>query len=100
MSKNSTLNAAELKRQLDYARSLKNEDIDTSDPDAHEIRQEQIASARPFHEIFRARKKSITLRIDADVLDFYQRKGDGYQTRMNEALRAQMNAELQHRTSR
>ena len=100
MSKKNTFDSAELKRQLDYARSLKDEDIDTSDPDAPVLSEEKWARARPFHEMFRARKKSITLRIDADVLDFYQRQGEGYQTRMNEALRAQMNAELQGRTAR
>lgn len=93
MSKKSTLGDAEIKRQLDYARSLKNEDIDTSDPDAHEIRPDQLASGRSFHEVFRPLKTSISLRVDNDVLDYYRQKGEGYQTRMNAALRAQMNAE-------
>lgn len=98
MSKKDTFDAAELKQQLDHARALKDEDIDTSDPDAPVLSEEKWARARPFHEMFRTRKKYITLHIDADVLDFYQRQGDGYQTRMNEALRAQMNAELRQHT--
>ena len=46
-------------------------------------------------EFFRPVKKHITIRLDADVLAYYQRAGEGYQTRINEALRTQMNAELQ-----
>ena len=95
MKKEFTIDAAEIKRQLDYARSLKDEDINTSAPDAHVMSEEKWARARPFHEVLRERKKAITLRVDADVLDFFQRKGEDYQTRMNEALRAQMNAEQQ-----
>lgn len=33
-------------------------------------------------------KKSISLRIDADVLEWFKRKGPGYQTKMNAVLRA------------
>ncbi len=33
-------------------------------------------------------KASISLRVDADVLEWFKRKGPGYQTRMNAVLRA------------
>jgi uncharacterized protein (DUF4415 family) len=33
-------------------------------------------------------KTSVSLRIDADVLDWYKSMGPGYQTRMNSVLRA------------
>jgi len=36
------------------------------------------------------RKKQITLRIDNDVLDFFKSQGQGYQTRINQLLRAYM----------
>lgn len=39
---------------------------------------------------YRPRKVSRTLRIDADVVDFFERQGPGYQTRMNAALRRAM----------
>ena len=42
---------------------------------------------------FRPIKKPITLRIDADVLAWFQKKGRGYQTRINEALRKVMMGE-------
>lgn len=35
-------------------------------------------------------KKPITLRIDADILAWFQRGGRGYQTRINRALRSTM----------
>ena len=34
------------------------------------------------------RKASISLRIDADVLDWFKAQGAGYQTRINAVLRA------------
>ena len=35
-------------------------------------------------------KKPVTLRLDADVLVWFQRAGRGYQTRINRALRQVM----------
>lgn len=35
-------------------------------------------------------KKSVSLRIDKDVLDWYKHHGPGYQTRMNAVLRLYM----------
>jgi uncharacterized protein (DUF4415 family) len=33
-------------------------------------------------------KTSVSLRVDADVLEWFKRQGPGYQTRMNAVLRA------------
>jgi uncharacterized protein (DUF4415 family) len=38
-------------------------------------------------------KKPVTLRLDADVLAWFQRGGRGYQTRINQALRKVMSQE-------
>ena len=38
-------------------------------------------------------KKPVTLRLDADVLVWFQRAGRGYQTRINQALRKVMTGE-------
>jgi uncharacterized protein (DUF4415 family) len=38
-------------------------------------------------------KKPVTLRLDADVLAWFQRGGRGYQTRINQALRKMMSQE-------
>ena len=40
-----------------------------------------------FHRMYKARKKAVTLRLDADVLVWFKREGRGYQTRINRALR-------------
>lgn len=41
-----------------------------------------------------ASKASISLRVDADVLDWYKAQGPGYQTRINAVLRAYRDASL------
>lgn len=37
-------------------------------------------------------KQQLTLRIDSDVVDWYKRQGQGYQTKINALLRAYMKA--------
>jgi len=37
-------------------------------------------------------KKQLTVRFDADVVDWFKSKGKGYQTRMNAVLRSYMQA--------
>jgi uncharacterized protein (DUF4415 family) len=57
-----------------------------SDPDAA-----PIASAEWFHRanlLSPRRKAPISLRLDADVLKWFQAHGRGYQTRINAVLRA------------
>jgi uncharacterized protein (DUF4415 family) len=39
-------------------------------------------------------KASVSLRIDADVLEWFKEQGPGYQTRMNAVLRAFKDASL------
>jgi uncharacterized protein (DUF4415 family) len=43
-----------------------------------------------FQRMYKARKKAVTLRLDADVLVWFKREGSGYQTRINRALRGVM----------
>ena len=38
------------------------------------------------------RKKSVSLRLDPDVLDWFKHEGRGYQTRINAILRAYVEA--------
>jgi len=45
---------------------------------------------------YKPTKTSKTLRIDSDVLEWFKRKGKGYQTKINAALRDAMIRELQH----
>lgn len=68
---------------------MKDEDIDLSE--IPEITPEMFARAvlrRNFKPI--PRKKQLTLRIDSDVVEWYQKQGPGYQTRINSLLRAYM----------
>ncbi len=51
---------------------------------AREISRQELPSA--------ARKEAISLRLDADVLDWFKARGPGYQTRINAVLRAYKDA--------
>ena len=66
---------------------MSDEDINLSD--IPELTNEQLARAvRNPH--FKPVKKSTTVRIDIDVLEWLQENGEGYQTRMNNILRLAM----------
>ena len=45
-------------------------------------------------------KRHVSLRIDADVLDWFKRHGRGYQTRINAVLRAYMKGQRQKSPAR
>ena len=47
--------------------------------------------------MYRPVKKPVTLRLDADLLAWFQQDGRGYQTRINQALRQVMIAERNKR---
>jgi len=61
-----------------------------------------VPATGEFTEIVRAiarqrlpeapRKAAISLRLDAEVLDWFKARGPGYQTRINAVLRAYMEA--------
>jgi uncharacterized protein (DUF4415 family) len=72
-----------------YLDSLKDEEIDFSD--IPEVSEEMFARGivrRGLKPV--VRKKQLTLRVDSDVVEWYQRQGPGYQTRINSLLRAYM----------
>jgi len=46
--------------------------------------------SRRLTELYRPRKKPVTLRLDADVLAWFKKGGPRYQTRINGALRRMM----------
>jgi len=62
-------------------------EIDTSD--IPEMTDEQWKYARRGH-FCRPRKRQITARVDADVLDWLKSQGKGYQSRINAILRREM----------
>jgi uncharacterized protein (DUF4415 family) len=46
-------------------------------------------------KFYRPIKQQLTLRIDADVIDWFKQQGRGYQSRINTALRAAMPKQAQ-----
>ncbi len=79
--------SAEQKARLDAVASMPDEQIDYSDapglPDAVWMK-----AAEQLPHI----KKQITLRIDAEVLEFFKHTGARYQSRMNAVLRSYVEA--------
>jgi uncharacterized protein (DUF4415 family) len=81
------------KPRTDWVRvdALKDEQIDLSD--IPEITPEMFARAvvrRGLKPV--PRKAQITLRVDSDVLEWFKKRGPGYQTKVNALLRAYMEA--------
>jgi len=76
----------EQKARLTALAALPDDQIDYSDaphrPDAVWVKAVDMPAA----------KRQITLRLDADVLDFFKHTGSRYQTRINAVLRAYVQA--------
>jgi len=65
-----------------------------NDPDSAPLPPEKWATAMRRDEFFRPIKKQISVRIDADVLDWLRSKGEGHLTRINDILRERMARDL------
>jgi len=68
--------------ELDALAAMPDSEIDTSDAPPVPDWSGAIRGA-----FFRPIKKPVAIRLDADVLDWFKRRGKGYQTRINDALR-------------
>ena len=89
---------AEVQGQTDWARvdAVSDEDIDLSE--IPEATPEMFARAIVREGLKHVEaKKQITLRIDADVLAWFRAQGAGYQSRINQLLRAYMEAHTSRR---
>ena len=73
------------KAELEALAALPDADIDTSD-----IPPQTDWTAAVRGAFFRAIEKPVSLRVDADILDWFQGQGAGYQTRINAVLREYM----------
>jgi uncharacterized protein (DUF4415 family)/uncharacterized DUF497 family protein len=71
--------------------AMPDEQIDTSD--IPELTDEQFKNA-DRGRFYRPIKRQITARVDADVLEWLQSQGKGYQSRINAILRREMLASL------
>ncbi len=71
--------------------ALRDQDIDLSEHP--QLTSEQFARAVAREGMTPVtRKRQVTLRVDADVLDWFKNLGKGYQSRINALLRAYMDA--------
>lgn len=93
--------------------SMTDEEVCTnalSDPDAQPLTDQKLAGFVRIADIpgnsllermqnfkKRAAKKSLTVRYDDDLVEYYRAKGKGYQQAMNDALRVCMEAEKEAR---
>lgn len=71
--------------------ALPGDKIDLSDPDAPET-LDWTGAVRG--RVYKPVERLASLRIDADVLAFFEAQGPGYQTRINNVLRESMLKEL------
>ena len=72
------------KTDWERLKKMGDKDIDTSD--SPELDEAFFQSA----ELHVPPKKPVTIRLDADVLDWFKGQGQGYQTRINKLLRSYM----------
>ncbi len=80
----------ELTAELDALEARRGRDIDTSDiPEV----LDWSGATRGF---YRPVKKAYSIRLDADVVAWFKASGDGYQTRINAALREFVARQKQH----
>lgn len=81
MSKVTKKQAAELAALA----ALPDEEIDTTD-----IPETDNWDAAAVGRFYRPVKQTVTIRLDADVVDWLKKEGKGYQTRVNKILRTAM----------
>lgn len=86
----------ELRARLQAVADLPDDQINTDD-----IPEVLDWSGAERGKFYRPVKQRLTLRIDADVVDYFRRQAPrgGYQTAMNQALRASMLRALRRRRS-
>jgi uncharacterized protein (DUF4415 family) len=71
--------------KLERLRNMEDKDIDTSDsPEVSDAAWANAVVGNPL------RKKLISVRLDADVIEWFKSGGPNYQTRMNQVLRVYM----------
>jgi uncharacterized protein (DUF4415 family) len=76
------------KRQLEYTRNMPDDQIDTSD--IPELTDEQLRNRTVYINLIPVpgtKKKSVTIRLDEDLVKWFKKQGKGWQTKMNWVLR-------------
>jgi uncharacterized protein (DUF4415 family) len=81
-------------KELKELKALEGRPIDTSDiPEWTEEMWKRAVRGK----LYRPVKQAVSLRLDADVIAWLKKDGEGYQTRANQMLRERMLAELRSR---
>lgn len=63
-------------------------------PDVADIPEAPAENWQRARRLYKPRKEAISLRLDADVLDWLKRRSERYQTEINRILREKMEAEV------
>lgn len=78
------------KEQLAELKALEGRPIDTSDiPELPASAWKRAVRGKFYRPV----KKAVSLRLDADVIEWLKKDGEGYQTRANRLLRERMLAD-------
>ena len=64
-------------------------------PDTTDIPEAPAENWRAARRFYKVKKEPISIRLDADVLDWLRRKHDRYQVEINRILREKMEAEAE-----
>lgn len=83
-----------IRKELAALAAKPESDIDFSDLPATTKQDWQGAVRGKF---YRPVKQQLTVRIDADVVEWLKEEGKGYQSRMNDILRTAMLDKVRHR---
>lgn len=82
--------------KTDWQRLAAMEDADIDTSDIPELGDDFFANA----QVTTPTKQPVTLRLDADVLNWFKQEGKGYQTRINKLLRNYMEVQVKTRLDR
>ena len=80
-------------KELKALQTLADDQIDYSDAPPATPEEWRDATVGKF---YRPIKQQLTLRIDADVVDWFRKQGKGYQTHVNALLRVAILKEAKH----
>lgn len=83
------LDDLESRTEWERLESVSDEEIEAaveSDPDSKLLDADWFQKAQVVNPS--VEKQRITIRLDEDIIEFFKQKGSGYQTRINEVLRA------------
>ncbi|MCF6362074.1 MAG: BrnA antitoxin family protein [Gammaproteobacteria bacterium] len=83
------MNTPDKKQREEVARLARQPDSEIDTSDIPEVTDWAGAEVGKF---YRPMKKQVTLRLDADMLEWFRGQGSKYQTRINQALREYMDS--------